>query len=324
MSFVASGTYGCVFKPHLPCDKKKINKPKGARTISKVFRDKKEASIEQKINDVLNKVDPHNEFTIPLYDACVLSKDEVKNKDELLSCKHIKPKIENQQLIFKYGGISLHDYLKHTKFTTTKFKQLLVALAPIFEGVQKLHDKRYVHLDIKPANILYMPSSKKAYLIDFGLMTQTNKVFQKDKKAHILKHPYPFYPPEFKMIYEKSFQDLKSIMNRSLKLDITTDTQSMSYKTALASCGVDIDKGISEMLKLKKTAFTYKIDSYSLGVSLCHVLAWIPKDNKFTKKTLTIINNLKNIINQLCEPISVKRPGVAEAFILYKKFNKEF
>ena len=84
MSFVAAGTYGCVFKPNLPCYKK-INKPKGSRTISKVFRSEKEADKEKAINDILNKIDPNSEFTIPLYDSCILAKEQIKNKIEVLA-----------------------------------------------------------------------------------------------------------------------------------------------------------------------------------------------------------------------------------------------
>ena len=71
MPLIGEGSYGCIFKPIVTCQKK-IHVPKN--TIGKVFVDYSEFDLEKAIQNKIKKLDPNNEFTIPLYNVCDIAK----------------------------------------------------------------------------------------------------------------------------------------------------------------------------------------------------------------------------------------------------------
>ena len=62
-------------------------------------------------------------------------------------------------------GPSLHDYLERAQLEVAEIARLVSALAA---AVHDLHRQNVVHLDLKPANVLYRPTGEAA-LVDFGL-----------------------------------------------------------------------------------------------------------------------------------------------------------
>ena len=62
-------------------------------------------------------------------------------------------------------GPSLHDYLDRPQLDIPEIARLVSALAA---AVHDLHRQNVVHLDLKPANVLYRPTGE-AVLVDFGL-----------------------------------------------------------------------------------------------------------------------------------------------------------
>lgn len=62
-------------------------------------------------------------------------------------------------------GPSLHDYIGKSRLDIAGIVRLVSALAA---AVHDLHRQNVVHLDIKPANVLYRPTGE-AVLVDFGL-----------------------------------------------------------------------------------------------------------------------------------------------------------
>jgi eukaryotic-like serine/threonine-protein kinase len=62
-------------------------------------------------------------------------------------------------------GPALHDYIGKSRPPISESTRLVSALAA---AVHDLHRQNVVHLDIKPANVLYRPSGE-AVLVDFGL-----------------------------------------------------------------------------------------------------------------------------------------------------------
>ncbi|MCL4472016.1 MAG: protein kinase domain-containing protein [Sulfuricella sp.] len=69
-------------------------------------------------------------------------------------------------IVMEYiGGPSLHDFVNRSPAAVPEIARLVSALAA---AVHDLHRQNVVHLDIKPANVLYRPTGE-AVLIDFGL-----------------------------------------------------------------------------------------------------------------------------------------------------------
>jgi serine/threonine protein kinase len=334
--YVASGTYGCVFAPQVKCNDPaltKINKPRGTRTIGKVFSNVVEASKEYNVQEKLVKsIDPEGEFTTILYGSCDVSKFAKTDKPE--KCPHIfqgdpaAPGPPYRQLIYEYGGKSFEHVLSETKPSLTKVKNMLCALYPIFVGVRKLYEHKLIHLDIKPGNLLSFKNNSIAKLIDFGLLQNSENVFE-SSNDHVLSHPYPFYPPEFKLFFSQgNILKFMKLVNKNFSHDAP-------IKTVLLQCNVDFGKSLKAAFAHKKTDAS-KIDSYSLGVVLAYILEWsnlpihvqpkILKSGKTKKLTQTehMINRLKTMIFHLCHQDCEKRVNINVATDMYEQIYNEY
>ena len=325
-AYVASGTYGCVFKPHLACNAKKNIITKSKKTIGKIFSDENEARNELSIHHyIFDSVDPHGDFTVQLFDKCTVSK--FKNNDGHERCSFIDDQSSPlfnktqsyMQLIYEYGGISIDHYLHNNKPSIGKVKALLKSFVALFEGVAKMHQHGFVHQDIKPANILYLPKKKKAKLIDMGLVTKLNKVYTKSN-AHVLIHPYPYYPPEFKLQYSKNFIEYVNLVNRNFASE-----HYIPIKAFLEDASIDFNESIKSSFILKNQD-TAKIDSYSLGIVLAKIMVWSEigdknaSPSKRKTKSYNILQGIKAVIKALCDQDSTKRINVYEAVNVYKYF----
>ena len=92
-----------------------------------------------------------------------------------------------------FGGISLREY------TTTHNLSLSEELAIAIQLVDILHylaQHRIVHKDIKPANILIHPFSKKVKLTDFSIASVLPKETQELKNPHMLEGTLAYLAPE--------------------------------------------------------------------------------------------------------------------------------
>lgn len=191
--YVAHGTYGCVFKPAVACAGQP-NIPSKNAVVAKLFRDPYKADEEAHIHEtVVNSIDPQHAFTVQLFQYCPISRDSYK---QLYKCKNwteaekSMPHIE--QLVYENGGIELSKVAK-----TMRFEELFVKFRKIVKGLHMIERAGYVHLDIKPMNIVYNPSTGKMSLIDFGIASYKQDIYN-DRK--IIEFEYPYFPPEFQIV----------------------------------------------------------------------------------------------------------------------------
>jgi serine/threonine protein kinase len=171
--------------------------------ISKLFINKyNDFYNENKNYEIVSQIDPQNIFT---YKVIKVSEYKVL-LDEFHNFKNIinKKKYHNYEYLNIYeitmikADISLQDYLKNSNNTImfkNNFKKQFIKL---LEGIKKLHDYNFVHLDLKETNILV--SNNNLYLIDFGLSDYTYNIFY-SKYMYIFKSMYLYFPFETKIIY---------------------------------------------------------------------------------------------------------------------------
>jgi serine/threonine protein kinase len=274
MPFLTSGSYGCIYKPHIPCPSEKPIKFNGKKTIGKIFGETEDFTKENNINKLIQKLDPDNQFTLPILGHC---KTKLTKRDAS-KCEHLDfdeySQDKYQQLIQEYGGKDLLYILKHKKPYKDSINNFIKQFVPIVKGLALVNNSKFTHLDVKPDNILF--DGKRMYLIDFGLMTKYNSVYNKDK-TFILKHDYPFYPPEFKAYVTNSYEEF-----------YTSFFSNFSYKFTISKKKIDLlewlqekinyteeeqHKDLRELFKNRRK-FNNKIDVYSFGIILLLIYVW--------------------------------------------------
>lgn len=268
--FVASGSYGCTFYPHLKC-KDMSNKK---NTIGKVFPEAEDADEEAKImNAIKTKLDPKNDFTVPFHGRCKVH--YIRKTDEAASCNLITKNNakDAEQLLYAYGGQSLSKTF-HKKGSINGLLKLLPAFVPIVEGLVKMNNLKWVHFDVKPDNMLLLHG--KLYLIDFGIISVENDVYS-NINANRLISDYAWYPPEFKVYFFKKNTEYERLYKR-----VMDNFQGSNAELAGAMMTVlkgnpmkELELFFKDSLPKKQyTNLSSKVDTYSLGLILLKLYLW--------------------------------------------------
>lgn len=269
MPFIASGSYGCVFRPALKCVERTSI---GTRSVGKVFQDEGGFETEKGVMDTVKRIDPNGDFTIAASGSCTVNPNKYRPKDDVSKCPIINPENPNKQLIMKYGGKSLDMLVFDKTITKAAFVKLLKLMHPIFKGLLAFQTHGVIHQDIKPDNIMY--DGKKLYLIDFGIMSQAATHYKNPKKNHMLNADYPYFPPEYKCMYylNKSVDHVISKYLDNFVFSIHIAGKVVNLPVAIQKyLGLDIDEEVRAMFgKMKKAAAISPqvVDVYQLGLSI--------------------------------------------------------
>ena len=223
-SLVGEGSYGCVYNPPLPCStsidttkslnrKMRSRKSKGhdkaapaLKYVGKVFPDDTDALDEYAMMKKIHGYDKHGKYTIPIDKKCRVRLRDSKTHTHLKKCDLFREEFSRRkfqptyiQLVSKYGGITLSEYM-HTHESTYDVFSLCSTLMNVVKGLEFLQRKNICHRDIKEANILVSTTKRPtSFIIDFGLMIATPDVYKFDE-LRVLEFEYGYYPPEFRVI----------------------------------------------------------------------------------------------------------------------------
>ncbi len=91
------------------------------------------------------------------------------------------------------GAVSLAEYIKTQPLELTEYLAIALSLAKILE---RLYQKRVVHKDIKPLNILIHPQTKEIFLIDFSIASLLPKERQEIENPNSLEGTLAYISPE--------------------------------------------------------------------------------------------------------------------------------
>lgn len=224
---VGEGTYGCVHRPSLKCNKS----PKNIDYNNKISKIGKKQNINEEITEykTIDAIDKKAFFypgkpknCLPLKDA-----DTIAAIDECKDFKGADIK-KYKLLIMTDGGEDLE------KFSTEIERRLIYdpSLEPelqqkmelfwieahrMFLGVLKFIKSGVVHHDLKSRNIVFNQSKNRINFIDFGLMTTMDNIkTESDKSNYGFAIRHWSFPPETK-IYN---------YNKYLKLEENKQKQS--------------------------------------------------------------------------------------------------
>ena len=193
---IKSGSYGCVFKPALKCDKTKSDNLENG--ISKLM-DEDAAKIEfatiLEVQSHIKAIPNNNDyFLVNAIKMCApekLSPTDLNDFDTV--CNDIvkytgydKNIINNNLKHFKiinmpYGGIDLNDFWKRLLDVPARDKKKIfssvnsILIRLLENGIIPLNKTGFYHLDVKGGNILISDDIKYARLIDWGVSQKLNE-----------------------------------------------------------------------------------------------------------------------------------------------------
>lgn len=183
---------------------------------------------------------PAKQGIVSLRELDIMSRLEHPNLAgaELIVSEYIektkKKSLAKVGILMQMAEKDLHKAMYDKNFSTDSRLEIL---EQITEGLSFLHDCNYLHLDIKPANILMFDDNLVAKLTDFGLALRMNG------------EKYIDYPIEIMTITHRSI----NILNGSRRYTIADDIWAlgMTFFEVLS-------KGKSLFSKLKKEEYTRK------------------------------------------------------------------
>ena len=307
-SFVSSGAYACTFSPPLACHDKhsqSVRKNTNTKSIGKVFLEREDGQQELEVYKLVQSLDPQSTFTVPMLKHCTIGEPSPENAMPLCD-KSIK-KHESIQLIYRHGGEDLWNIMESTKNSSRLYFELFQKLEPMLRGLQKLNANGWLHLDIKPDNIVY--DQNKLYLIDFGLMTQMSKLAS---KKTLLDYDYPYYPPEFKLslfatLGKGDFHNFEKAFFRNFAVLSVVDKAAVSRQ---------LERYIA-LLKFRQTRPNQfdKADIYALGMTFLILYDNMVKtETSVGLLTHSLFSDMTN-----CNPF--ERPTWDEIIQRYKKIQ---
>ena len=241
---IASGSYGCVFKPALLCDGEDERKKD---YITKVMYHSY-ADLELKemkmVTEVLKDIpDGDKYFLANNISKCHPSRmdaEDIKGRQNKCSGAFAKSLTDrefnlkiNKGLItginIPYGGKDLLDTIG-PNLTSKAFMNINKGIINLIKnGIVKFNKKRLLHLDIKHMNMLYNPKDKNVRLIDWGICAKyTNDVVTEGVKDRNLMFNRPFvnflFDHHFTSVLKdviKDIPDLATLTKTQLKDALT-------------------------------------------------------------------------------------------------------
>ena len=195
IQIIGQGTYGCVYRPNIDCQTKKID---SKQFLSKIQRKDKTSKNEIKIGKKIISL-PKNIYSnrfAPILESCPIEIGKMEEQ-QFSTCKMIvqgKEKIKKTGLLsnkIQYvGDKTLGDYLEN-QLTSNNTKQYLKKVAEthiyLLKSLETLNQINVLHLDLKHNNIMFDEKKGLPIIIDFGLSYNSENLDMSNYKVQETK-----------------------------------------------------------------------------------------------------------------------------------------
>ena len=188
---IASGGYGCVFKPAIKCDKNKDNYQNMVSKLMTTESGQDEMDETSYLRTVLKNLEKttipdYKKYTIIPESTCIPKELSQEDKENLTTkCGNIlgdsyKKVLNNDftgfvSLNMDYGGVDLTHMFENINIDFVKINNSLLELLNNF--ITKINKAGIVHSDVKKENILINPTTFECRLIDWGMITVSHSVY---------------------------------------------------------------------------------------------------------------------------------------------------
>ena len=224
---IASGGFGCIFKPALKCEDSDLRETNKISKLMTAKHANDEYKQIQKFNSVLNRIPNYEHYF--LVDDFTLCKPEQLTTEDLSNytkkCKALKKKDITKKNInqsldkilalnMPYGGIDIEDFVKNyfvldsnlnsnTNTNIIKLNNSLIDL--LINGILPMNKLNVFHCDIKDANVLVKPTDTKltTRLIDWGLSLIHN--LNEGIPRKLYRRPFQYNVPFSSVLFNKEF-----------------------------------------------------------------------------------------------------------------------
>jgi len=217
---VGEGSYGCVHKPSIHCDKSPSPGFNYDDHVSKILKTKyAKKELEEFL--IIHRIDPSEDYHLGNPILCKPKLDEEVVKD-IKRCKHLDnfdsetEKDDYSLLLLKYGGPDikalcskyLDKYLETQK--EEKVYKIIIEIHNLIKGLQVFRKNNIIHYDIKPQNILFNNKTGKMKYIDFGLTKTRQEVIKLcEKNENKLAIYHWSYPLDNAFLNDKEYDKYK-------------------------------------------------------------------------------------------------------------------
>jgi len=275
VQFIGQGTYGCAYKPNIPCKNEKQFE-KGKAFISKIQKSTPEVEREERFGKYITEnIRDYNSRFAPILNSCDINIDQIAPR-EAEKCNIIMSELEKQRYYGKsakdakfktyrqkYAGKnSLGDHfiaiLKRTPHQL--FKKMIESNLYLLESLSKLlniKEHPIVHYDLKENNIIYNDTENHPIIIDFGLSIELPDISTYNKESALSNYYvyYGKYPPW-----------CLEIVLLSYIAQVLVNDQHVDIKTAKISPG-DIDSLLGVLDEYVKENEVFRTGEMATGIA---------------------------------------------------------
>ena len=266
-TYIAEGTYGCVFgEPPLKC---KDESSRQSDSIASKLMNYEDAEDEFAESAKWREIDKIQEFSLSATKMCEVDEKNIKPSNNLGECG-VKYKGTKYLVLYKNGGKDLHKL----KPLSDNYEKIFSGFQNLFDGLVIAHSSNLVHTDIKPPNILSGEKDIHLRFIDFGMSFEIKNLKYINSIYTDNTTYYPYWPFELGCFDEKgNLKSENSIKRRFLSFN-------NKFSADYVDCGLTRFKipfetidNIYQKTDFKdfKTIFE-KVDVFSMGITLIDLL----------------------------------------------------
>lgn len=241
---IDSGGFGCIFLPHIICNKVKKGKDKKNKTkkITKMMLNRyasDEYNEIMKIKDLVKKIDNYeNYFVVKNIELCKIKSLSDIDLEQFEKCtalqkyditrKNIRQNFEKISIVnIPYAGITIEKFIE-TNYSISKFIHLNKLLINLLnKAIIPMNRMGVYHSDLKGSNMLINDSHKNVRLIDWGLT-----VVHRNKYFNTIPNKWKNRPFQFNVPFEIILLS-DSFIDQFGKFLENIDTVNNTYQTNL-------------------------------------------------------------------------------------------